>query len=275
MRQAVEHLRRCGVEAERLEAEVLLAEVLGVPRTHLRAWPERTVAADSAARFERLVQRRVAGEPLAHILARREFWSLELEVTPDTLVPRPDTERLVELALELGPGPEGTVLDLGTGTGAIALALSHERPHWRITAVERSPAALSVARRNGGRLGAKQVQWVAGDWFSPLPSDAQFDLIVSNPPYIEATDPHLAHADLCAEPREALASGPDGLDALRRIIADAPTRLRPGAWLLLEHGFRQAAAVRALLEVAGLADIRTWQDLEGRDRVSGGRMLDS
>lgn len=253
-----------------LEAELLLAHVLDRPRSHLRAWPERRVDAAQQAALHELLGRRSGGEPLAYLLGRREFWSLELEVCPGVLIPRADTETLVERALELlPPGTAARVADLGTGSGAIALAIAHERPHATVVATDRSERALAVARRNAGRLDLRNVELRCGDWCASLAGE-RFDLIVSNPPYIAATDPHLCRGDLPHEPSEALIAGADGLDDLRRIAACTPAHLKPGGHLLLEHGHIQGEAVRALLRDAGFAQVRTYRDLERRERVSEG-----
>jgi len=219
-----------------------------------------------------LVAQRRAGEPVAYLVGQRGFWRFDLEVTPDTLIPRADTECLVELALERLPVDRPLrLLDLGTGTGAIALALAFERPRASVIAVDLSPGAAAVARRNADRLGlAARVEVREGAWFAPVAGE-RFDLIASNPPYIEDDDPHLGEGDLRFEPRGALASGADGLDDLRLIVRDAPAHLRPGGWLLVEHGWRQGAAVRALFDAAGFIDIGTERDLEGRDRVTLGQ----
>jgi release factor glutamine methyltransferase len=253
---------------DRLEAELLLAHVLGVNRAWFFAHADDALDPAMTERFAGLVQRRSAGEPVAYITGIRDFWSMTLEVTPDTLIPRPDTERLVELALERLP-QGASVVDLGTGSGAIALALAKERPDLLVTAVDASLAALEVARRNADRLGLTRVRFLAGDWFAPLAGE-RFDLIVSNPPYIESDDPHLDQGDLRFEPASALASGDDGLDDIRRIAASAAGHLHPGGWLLVEHGWNQGAGVRAVLASCGLQDVFTAQDLENRDRVSGG-----
>jgi release factor glutamine methyltransferase len=255
---------------ERADAELLLLHVLKQPRswlfTHADDVPDMAVQTAYAA----LVERRAAGEPVAHITGRRGFWSLDLEVSPATLIPRPETELLVELALQRLPSDAACrVADLGTGSGAIALAIARERPRARVVASDASAAALSVAQRNAQRHAIGNVAFVHGDWLAPL-AGQHFDLIVSNPPYIEAADPHLAQGDLRFEPPTALASGPDGLDDIRRIVRDAPAHLHPGGWLLFEHGWNQGAAVRALLTAAGYTEVFTAQDLESRDRVSGG-----
>ncbi len=253
----------------RLDAELLLAAALGVPRSRLRAAPESQPDAAAAARFAGLLARRAAGEPIAYLLGRREFWSLELEVDPAVLVPRPETELLVSETLQRLPaGGAARLLDLGTGSGAIALALKHERPDAMVTAVERSPAALAVARRNAARL-ALAVELLEGDWFGPL-AGRRFDAIVANPPYVASADPHLAA--LGHEPRAALVAGADGLDDLHRIIAAAPAHLVPGGWLLVEHGADQGPAVRSSLVAAGFAEVGTATDGAGRARVGMGTM---
>ncbi|HET6604023.1 MAG TPA: peptide chain release factor N(5)-glutamine methyltransferase, partial [Xanthomonadaceae bacterium] len=230
--------------------------------------------ADTAlrARYAGLLQRREAGEPVAYLVGRRPFWTLELQVTPDTLIPRPETELLVELALERidAAGPE-KVLDLGTGSGAIALAIASERPRAQVMATDASAQALEVARANARANGVANVWFACGEWYSAV-EGRRFDAIVGNPPYIAQDDPHLEQGDLRYEPRAALVSGVDGLDAIRAIVAGAPAHLFPGGRLLLEHGFDQGPAVRSLLEAAGFSDVRTFCDLEGRERVSGGRL---
>lgn len=263
-------LRTARARIEPLEAELLLAHVAGRGRGWLYAHGDTAIGGESATAFETLVDRRVRGEPVAYLLGTQGFWSLELQVTPDTLVPRPETERLVELALDrIAPGAAVDLLDMGTGSGAIALALAHERPRARILATDASAGALAVAEANARRLGSGNVRFAQGDWWSAV-GDACFDVVVSNPPYIADDDPHLSEGDLPREPRGALASGPDGLDAIRTIAVGAPAHLRPGGWLLLEHGMDQGAAVRALLRAAGLEAVATARDLEGRDRVTAG-----
>ncbi|WP_397608169.1 peptide chain release factor N(5)-glutamine methyltransferase [Silanimonas sp.] len=256
----------------RADAELLLAHVLGKDRTWLFTHAGDPLDDAAALRFEALVERRRAGEPVAYLVGQRGFWRFDLEVTPDTLIPRADTECLVEQALARLPNDRPLrLLDLGTGTGAIALALANERPRAGVVAVDLSPGAAAVARRNALRVGvAERVEVREGAWFAPVAGE-RFDLIASNPPYIEDDDPHLAEGDLRFEPRSALASGADGLDDLRLIVRDAPAHLRPGGWLLVEHGWQQGTAVRALFDAAGFNDIGTVGDLEGRDRVTLGR----
>lgn len=264
-------LRAARVHVEVGEAAMLLAHVLGRSRGWLYAHGDAPVPAPDLARFEQLVARRAAGEPVAYLLGTRGFWRFDLAVTPDTLIPRPETELLVELALARIPAQSAAQLaDLGTGSGAIALAIASERPQARVVAVDISGDALEVARGNAAALGLDNVEFRRGDWLSPLAGE-RFDLIASNPPYIAEGDGHLAQGDLRFEPRGALASGADGLDAIRIIAAAAPAHLRDGGWLLVEHGWEQGAAVRTLFEAAGLVDVATERDLEQRDRVTLGR----
>jgi len=256
-------------DTPRLDAELLLAHVLGKSRSYLLTWPERQIAEPEVARFQALLARRRQGEPVAYLLGEQGFWTLELQVSADTLIPRPDTERLVEVALQLGPQRPAQVLDLGSGTGAIALALASERAHWQVTGVDRMPGAVELAESNRVRLGLANVQFLQSDWFAAL-GQRQFELIVSNPPYIAADDPHLQQGDVRFEPASALVSGADGLDDIRYIIHSAPACLQPGGWLLLEHGWQQAEAVRQLLSKRGFAEVQSWQDLGGHQRVTGG-----
>ncbi|WP_082829829.1 peptide chain release factor N(5)-glutamine methyltransferase [Ectothiorhodospira sp. BSL-9] len=257
------------VDAPRLEAQLLVAQALGRDRAWLYAHGEDPAPEDVIEQVRQWALRRSAGEPAAYLLGRREFWSLDLKVGPQVLIPRPDTEVLVEAALShLDEDSNASIIDLGTGSGAIALALATERPKARITATDRSSLALGMAADNARHLGLDtRVQWVSGSWYAPL-GDTRFDMIVSNPPYVADADPHLAQLD--HEPREALVSGADGLDDLRHIVAGAPHHLRAGGWLLVEHGADQGAAVRALFQAAGLSQVGTLKDLAGRDRVTLG-----
>lgn len=255
---------------ERIDAELLLLHVVQKPRSWLFTHADDVLDGDIQATYAALVKRRAVGEPVAYIVGRRGFWSLDLEVTPATLIPRPETELLVELALQRLPFDAAcSVADLGTGSGAIALAIARERPRARVIATDASTAALAVAQRNAQRHAIGNVAFVHGDWLVPL-AGQRFDLIVSNPPYIEAADPHLTQGDLRHEPASALASGSDGLDDIRSIVRDARVHLHPDAWLLFEHGWNQGEAVRQLLADAGYAGAFTAQDLERRDRISGG-----
>ena len=246
------------------EARVLLSHVSGLPPASLLAHPESDLPEEVAASYRALCARRKAGEPIAYLVGSKEFYSLELQVGPAVLIPRPETELLVELALR--HEFEGA-LDLGTGSGAIALALKKNRPTARIVAVDASARALEMAKRNAAKLGL-EVEFRHGRWFEPLATQ-RFDLIVANPPYVAAGDPHLA--GLAFEPQEALVGGVDGLDAIREIAARARAHLLPGGWLLVEHGRGQDEPVRALLESGGLEEVETWPDLAGIGRVSGGR----
>lgn len=254
----------------RLDVELLLAAALGKNRSFLRTWPERIVEAEAAARFASYLERRRQGEPVAYILGQQGFWSLDLEVAPHTLIPRPDTELLVELALRRLPQEQAQVLDLGTGTGAIALALGRERAGWQVMAVDRVAEAVALAERNRARLGLANVQVQKSHWFSALQGQ-RFDLILSNPPYIRSHDPHLSEGDVRFEPASALVSGVDGLDDIRHIVARAPEYLNTGGWLLLEHGYDQAAQVRALLDAEGFEQVESCTDLGGHERVTLGR----
>lgn len=252
----------------RLDAELLLAHSLGKPRSHLYARPDSV--ADEAARqdFESLLARRAAGEPLAYLTGQRAFWNLELMVSPATLIPRPETELLVETALAHLPPGAARLLDLGTGSGAVALALARERPDCAVTATDASAAALAMAQANAARLGLS-LRLLEGDWYQAVPGE-QFELIASNPPYIPDADPHLAAGDVRFEPRTALAAGADGLADLRQIVAGAFDHLAPGGWLLVEHGYDQGYKVRELFAAAGLQHITSHRDLAGHERVTCG-----
>lgn len=258
----------------RLDAELLLGHVLDLSRAALIAHDDRILTPEELGDFERLVARRGAGEPLAYLTGTREFWSLTLEVTPAVLIPRPETELLVEWGLErLKDRAAPEILDLGTGSGAIALALAAERRQANVLATDASPAALEVARRNARRNGIANVRFVEGAWFGALAGDTRrrggFDLIVSNPPYIAPGDPHLPA--LRHEPPSALVAGGQGLDDLRAIVREARLHLAPRGWLLVEHGAEQGAAVRDLFGAAGFLEIATRRDLAGHPRATGGR----
>lgn len=263
---ALAHAHTLGVD--RLDAHLLLCTVLGCTRTWLLSHDQDAMPEGPLARYLSWLSRRADGEPLAYLLGDKEFFGLTLKVTPDTLIPRPDTETLVEWALSLIPeaGP-ARVVDLGTGSGAIALALAHARPQAHITAVDASAGALAVALDNARQLGLR-VRGLQGSWLTPLAGE-RFDLIVSNPPYIAEGDPHLPA--LRHEPITALTSGPDGLDDIRLIVAQAPAHLAPGGWLLLEHGYNQAPEVGALLRQQGFEEVSTRFDLGGQPRCTGGR----
>lgn len=254
----------------RLEAELLLAHVLHCSRSALLRDADQPIDSEQQAQYGAFITRRARGEPLAYVTGEREFWSLPLQVTPAVLVPRPETELLVERALALLGLAEARVADLGTGSGAIALALAKERPRWQITATDESAEALEVAARNARELRSGNVRFAQGHWFEAVAGE-QFDLIASNPPYIAESDPALKDAALQHEPRRALASGPLGLDALLEIIRSAGAHLRPGGYVLLEHGSEQARSVARALKAAGFGTIRCHQDLAGLDRVSEAR----
>ena len=249
------------------EADMLTCGALGVSRAALHGFAERTVEHALASRLERWVERRAAGEPVAYILGRRGFWAFDLEVSPDALIPRPDTETLVTAVLPLID--DGCrVLDVGTGSGAVALAIASERPTASVTATDLDPRCIALCRRNATRLDV-ELRTLVADCFGEL--DERFDLIVSNPPYVAVDDPHLARGDLRFEPRLALVGGTDGLCFLRRLIAEAPAHLQPGGWLAVEHGCAQGAAARRLFRERGFERIRTYADIEDRPRATLGR----
>ncbi len=251
-----------------LDAEVLLAQVLAQPRSHAHAWPDKPLTSAQQQRYFELIARRARGEPVAYLLGRREFWSLDLTVTPDTLIPRPDTELLVEQALRLISSTHpATVADIGTGSGAIALAIAGERPHWRLLASDISPAALAVARSNAARLRLHNVEFRLGNGCAPY-ADVKLDMVISNPPYVRADDPHLKEGDLPYEPHGALVAGPRGLEILETLAEQARRHLNPGGWLLLEHGYDQGPAVAALLTELGYHHVVTQLDMEQRDRAT-------
>ena len=250
---------------EAREARLLLAAATGYAEASVLAHPERELPAEAEATFRAFAARRARGEPIAYILGVKEFYGLPLAVNPAVLIPRPETELLVELALALAPA---SVLDLGTGSGAVALALKRHRPAARVVAVERSAAALAVAHRNALKLGL-EVEFRHGLWFEPVAGE-RFDVVLSNPPYVSADDPHLAEGDVRFEPRSALVAGADGLESIREIVRRVAAHLNPGGRLLLEHGLGQAAEVKNLMREAGLEDLVTWPDLAGIARVSGG-----
>lgn len=259
-----------GPSSARLDAEVLLAHTLDKARTRLRGWPEDPVSASQAAHYRELVARRARGEPVAYLTGVREFWSLPLEVTPETLIPRPETELLVELALDLTPADEPlTIADLGTGSGAVAAAIASERPACQVIATDACPRALAVARRNLARLALDNVSLRQGNWCEALVGQ-RCALIVSNPPYVASADEHLTRGDARFEPRLALSAGDDGLDAIRVIAESAAAHLLAGATLLVEHGHDQGPAVQELFRRHGYQDVRSYKDLGGNDRVAAG-----
>ena len=269
-------LREAGLQLEsetpRLDAGLLLGFVLQKNSAWLLAHGEDELPLSSQVKFLELLKRRIAGEPIAHIIGSRGFWTLDLRVTADTLIPRPETELLVELAIaKCASNKKLRILDLGTGTGAVALAIASECKNSEVLAVDKSAAALDVARENARRNNLP-AEFIQSDWFEALAGN-HFDLIVSNPPYIPNGDPHLSLGDVRFEPMTALASGLDGLDDIRLIIAQAPQYCLPGAWLLIEHGLDQGEAIRALFFSAGFSHVETARDLEQRDRVTTGQLL--
>jgi release factor glutamine methyltransferase len=253
-----------------LDAQLLLAHVLAVPRTRLKSHPEDLPDPSHTQHYRRLLARRAAGEPLAYLTGSRDFWSLRLRVTPAVLIPRPETELLVERALALRTAADGRVADLGTGCGAVALALASERPRWQVVATDACADALAVARANAAALGLSRVEWRHGDWYQALP-DERFDLLVSNPPYVAQDDPALATASLRHEPPRALTPGLDALSSLRTLVRGAPRHLAPEGWLLLEHGATQGADVRRELVDAGFRHVRSHRDLAGHERMTEGQ----
>jgi release factor glutamine methyltransferase len=272
LQQAARSLEALPHSTPELEAAVLLCHLLGRPRSHLYAWPEQTLDKTQWQAYQALIQRRLQGEPIAHITGIREFWSLALKITPATLIPRPDSELLVERGLHHLQGADSARLaDLGTGSGAIALAIASERPDCRVDATDRSPEALAIAQQNAQRLGIQNIRFHQGDWFQALPADSRYELILSNPPYIPQQDAHLAQGDLPREPRSALVAGPDGLNDIRILCAEAGRYLKRRGWLLLEHGFDQARQVRELLSLQGFLEVKSHRDLAGLERISEGQ----
>ena len=252
-----------------LENRILLCHATGLSRVQLITRAEQGLSADEATHLAELLRRRLAGEPIAYIVGKREFFGLDFEVSEAVLIPRPDTELLVELAIERLP-PQGRMLDMGTGSGAIAVSVAHSRRDAAVTALDLSEAALEVARGNAASNQAG-VRFLRSDWFGVLDANESFELIASNPPYIAAGDQHLSQGDLRFEPSGALTDHADGLSALRTIVEGSPRHLVRGGWLLLEHGYDQAAAVCALLDAGGYVEVQSWRDLGGIERVSGGR----
>lgn len=269
----LQHALELDFSTARIEVQCLLQHVLQVNRAYLMTYPERELDAAEWAAYETLLNRRLQGEPMAYLLGEREFYGLMFNVTTATLIPRPDTELLVELALARIPhGQPCRVLDMGTGSGAIAVSLAYHRPAAEVTAVDASPDALVVAQGNANRLLKNEnLRCLSSNWFSALAGEP-YHVIVSNPPYIRAADPHLQQGDVRHEPLTALASGADGFSDLRQIITHAPAHLHPDGWLLLEHGYDQAAEVRALLQQAGFKAVFSERDLSGIERVSGGQI---
>lgn len=268
LKQAIARLQES--ESPRRDAEILLGFITGKARTYILAFGETVLTAQQEQQLEALLARRVRGEPVAHLVGEREFWSLPLRVSPVTLIPRPDTECLVEQALVRMPVEACSVLDLGTGTGAIALAIASERPDCAVTALDLIPEAVELARENADRLGITNIRVLQSDWFSVLNSQ-RFSIIVSNPPYIDREDPHLAQGDVRFEPLSALVADNQGLADLHTLIASSRQHLEPGGWLLLEHGWQQAQQVRQLFSSAGFVEVQTCRDYGGNDRLTLGR----
>ncbi len=270
LNETLRTLAATDTDSARLEAELLLCEAAGINRTAIIAWPERPLEPAGYARLQTLLRRRMQGEPIAYILGRREFWGLPLAVGRGVLIPRPDTELLVEITLAALSAESPLICaDLGTGSGAVACALAAERPGWTLIGIERAADALTIAAVNADRLQLDNLHLLQSDWLTAIAPNS-LDAVVANPPYIRADDPHLRRGDLRFEPAAALVSGSDGLDAVRTIIAQAPACLRRCGWLAIEHGWDQGEPVRRLFERAALKQVRTHRDLAGHERVTSG-----
>ena len=256
-------------DSPRLDAEILLAHVLNESRTYLLTWPEKNIASDHSDKFKSLLEQRCEGQPIAYLTGEWEFWSLPIKVNASTLIPRPETELLVELALEKCSAKNADVVDLGTGSGAIALALASEHSDWSVLATDASAKALEVASANAETLALDNIEFLFSNWFSAFP-DRQFDLIISNPPYIDELDPALEASVINWEPRRALISSLKGLADLEIIIEQAKSFLKVGAWLMVEHGYNQGEALVQLFQQAGYEKINTQRDMSGHDRVTSG-----
>ncbi|CAH0526615.1 peptide chain release factor N(5)-glutamine methyltransferase [Vibrio hippocampi] len=271
LKQASLDIAASGSQSGTLDAAVLLCHVLDKPRSYLLTWPERALSDSEWQSFSQLLARRVSGEPVAYITGEREFWSLNLSVAPSTLIPRPDTERLVELALDKATTLDGDILDLGTGTGAIALALASELPQRQLFGVDFQHSAVELATNNAAKLKISNARFVQGSWFEPIDSGQQFAVIVSNPPYIDKKDPHLAQGDVRFEPSTALVAENKGLADIELISKQSVDYLSQGGWLLFEHGFEQGESVRDILLTQGFDNVMTEQDYAGNDRVTLGQ----
>ncbi|MEA2120231.1 peptide chain release factor N(5)-glutamine methyltransferase [Halovibrio sp. HP20-50] len=277
LKQAAQRLQTAGSSSPRSDAEVLLSHVLGRNRTWLYTWGDRQCPPWEHARFDALIAARAQGTPVAYLTGEREFWGLRLATSADTLIPRPDTETLVECALGRVTSPTGRLLDLGTGTGAIALAFASEQPGWQVVGVDVRAEAVALAMRNAQALGITRARFLQSNWFSALSADETagkgFDIIVSNPPYIAADDPHLAQGDVRFEPRSALVADADGMADLEYLVSGAQLYLAPSGWLLLEHGYTQADKVRKAFSDAGYQNVESMRDLGGHERVTLGRLI--
>ncbi len=271
LKVATEQLTESGSDSPSLDANVLLCHALDKPRSYLLTWPDKVLDTEIQHQFEALIERRIAGEPVAYIIGEREFWSLSLKVSPSTLIPRPDTERLVELALDKAQWLDGDILDLGTGTGAIALALASELPQRHLLGIDVREEAWQLATDNAKRLNIANASFLYGSWFSPLPEGTKFALVVSNPPYIEENDPHLSVGDVRFEPKSALVAQDNGLADIKFISDSARRYLLSNGWILFEHGYDQGSAVRDILEGFGYLHVETQQDYAGNDRVTLGQ----
>ncbi|MGD8234321.1 peptide chain release factor N(5)-glutamine methyltransferase [Vibrio sp. TRT 1302] len=271
LKKAVQQLQESGSDSPSLDAAVLLCHALDKPRSFLLTWPDKILSSSDLTAFQILLERRLAGEPVAYIVGEREFWSLPLKVSPSTLIPRPDTERLVEIALDKASNNQGDILDLGTGTGAIALALASELPKRQVWGVDLKPEAQQLAQSNADALNISNTRFMAGSWFDPIPAGTEFALIVSNPPYIEKEDPHLTQGDVRFEPLSALVAEEKGLADIKHIAAKARDYLAEQGWLMFEHGFEQGEAVRELLISLGYDQVATYKDYGDNDRVTIGQ----
>ncbi|OAJ94095.1 peptide chain release factor N(5)-glutamine methyltransferase [Vibrio bivalvicida] len=271
LKKAVQQLQESGSDSPFLDAAVLLCHALDKPRSFLLTWPDKVLETGQLSAFQSLLQRRLSGEPIAYITGEREFWSLPLKVSPTTLIPRPDTERLVEIALDKALLNQGDILDLGTGTGAIALALASELPNRQVWGVDLKTDAQQLAQSNASSLNLTNTQFLAGSWFEPISNGTEFALIVSNPPYIEKEDPHLTQGDVRFEPLSALVADEKGLADIRYIATQARSYLINDGWLMFEHGFEQGEAVRELLLSLGYDQVATYKDYGDNDRVTIGQ----
>lgn len=273
LKQAAFKLQEAGSESPSLDAAVLLCHALNKPRSFLFTWPDKILDSEQITQFEQRLIRRLQGEPVAYIIGEREFWSMPLKVSPTTLIPRPDTERLVEIALDKSVLIDGPILDLGTGTGAIALALASELPQRQVIGIDLMPEAQALATENAQRLGISNARFLSGSWFSPVEAEAKFGLIVSNPPYIDENDPHLSQGDVRFEPLSALVAPDNGLADIKYITEHAKQFLLDQGWLMFEHGYQQGDAVRAIFLSQGYDQVETLKDYGNNDRVTFGRFV--